>query len=66
MGEVRLVLEVYKPKYKELKGNRIRVSEKSIDILSEYRKATGLPIGVIASKMIEFASEYVEVEEVNE
>ena len=63
MSNNKLVLKVYKQDRKEEQGNVVRIPGKAMKILLQYQKATGLPMKEIAGKMIEYASEYVEVVE---
>ena len=60
----KLILKVYKQEPKERRGNVVRIPGKSMKILLQYQRATGLPLKEIAGRLIEFASEYVEIVEV--
>ena len=58
-----LVIEVYRAET-VLRGNVIRISGQSAEILKRLQRATGLPISALANKMIEYASDRVEIKEV--
>lgn len=60
-----LVLEVYRPRT-QMKGNVIRIDSRAAAALSELQCATGLSVSVIASKLICFAAQRVEITERSE
>ena len=59
--EDKLVFTVYKPNAVDKRGNVIRIDGEALVILNELQRETGLPIKTLASRMIEFAAEYVKI-----
>ena len=60
--EDKLVFTVYKPSAADKRGNVIRIDGEATAILYELQRETDLPIRTLASRMIKYASEFVEVD----
>ena len=59
--EDKLVFTVYKPNAADKRGNVIRIDGEATVVLDELQRETGLSIRTLASKMIKYAAEHVEV-----
>lgn len=63
MSGEKLILKVYKSGSKNVRNDVVRVGSEAMEILVEYQRATGLPMKVIAGRMIRFAAEHTEIVE---
>lgn len=59
----KLVLKAYKCVPRAGKQNVIKLTDGAMKALEELQRLTGYPIRQLASKMILFANEFVEIEE---
>ncbi len=58
----KLIFRVYKTET-TCSGGVIRVGEDAVECLQEVQRATGWPLSKIASKMIQYAYEHVDIVE---